>query len=371
VLRLSPRALPAQLRLASLDLRLGDLTTATQLAEQVIERDPGVLEAQLILTRSLLGRGDVTRATAAARALVERFPQSGPAQTEAGLVALRRGDRAAARAAFEKALALDAALVEPLMWLVRLDLADKQVARARGRVEARLKATPKNSTVLVLAGQTWASTQDPAKAEEFFRRAIEADAANFDAFQQLAFLYMSQKRLDDALAQFEKLASQQSRATGAQTMAALILEAQGKQAEAGRRYERIVQADPRAAVASNNLAWMLASRGEQLDRALQLAQAAKAELPDVPAVNDTLAYVYIKKQLGALAVPLMKQAIAKQAADKQPEEPAYFYHLGLALAQTGDKAGAKQALERALKLKADFEGADEARKVLATLEPAS
>ena len=58
-----------------------------------------------------------------------------------------------------------------------------------------------------------------------------------------------------------------------------------------------MEADPRAAVAANNLAWMYASRGEQLDRALQLAQAAKAELPDDAAVSDTLAYVYIKKQL--------------------------------------------------------------------------
>ncbi len=146
-------------------------------------------------------------------------------------------------------------------------------------------------------------------------------------------------------------------------MAAMILEAQGKQDEARRRYERLVEANPRAAVASNNLAWMYASRGEQLDRALQLAQAAKAELPDVPAVNDTLAYVYIKKQLGSLAVPLLKQAIAKQAADKQPEDPL-LHHLGLAYAQTGDKAAARQALEHALKLKADFEGADEARALL-------
>jgi tetratricopeptide (TPR) repeat protein len=367
VLRLTPRSLPAQLRLASLDLRLGNLTTATQLAEQVVQRDPSVLEAQVILTRSLLGRGDLTRAAAAAKALVERFPQSGLAQNEAGLVALGREDRAGARAAFEKALALDATLVEPLVWLVRLDLADKQVARARGRVEARLKAAPNSSAVLVLAGQTWASSQDTAKAEEFFLRAIQADASNLDAFQRLAFLYMSQKRLDEALAQFEKLAVQQPKATGPQTMAALILEAQGKQEEAAQRYERIVQADARAAVASNNLAWRLASRGEQLDRALQLAQAAKAELPDVPAINDTLAYVYIKKQLGALAVPLLKQAIAKQAADKQPEDPSYFYHLGLALSQTGDKAGAREALDRALRLKADFEGAEDARQVLKTL----
>ena len=145
-------------------------------------------------------------------------------------------------------------------------------------------------------------------------------------------------------------------------MAGLILEAQGKGEEARRRYERLVEVAPRAAVASNNLAWMYASRGEQLDRALQLAQAAKAELPVEPDVNDTLALVYIKKQLGSLAVPLLRLAL-----EKRPDEPAFHYHLGLAYAQVGDKAAARLALEKALKLKADFEGADEARNLLRTL----
>ncbi len=82
-----------------------------------------------------------------------------------------------------------------------------------------------------------------------------------------------------------------------QTMAGLILQAQGKEDEARRRYEHLVEKDPHAAVASNNLAWIYASRGEQLDRALQFAQAAVAEIPDHPEFNDTLAFVYLKKQL--------------------------------------------------------------------------
>jgi len=146
-------------------------------------------------------------------------------------------------------------------------------------------------------------------------------------------------------------------------MAGLILQAQGKSDEARRRYERLVEVAPGgAAVASNNLAWMYASRGEQLDRALQLAQAAKAQLPDQPDVSDTLAFVYIKKQLGSLAIPLLRQAL-----EKRPDEPVFHYHLGLAYVQTGDKTAARQALERALKLKADFEGAEDARKVLRSL----
>jgi Flp pilus assembly protein TadD len=175
-------------------------------------------------------------------------------------------------------------------------------------------------------------------------------------------MYLSERKLDQALAEFDKLAARQPGAVGPPTMAGLILQAQGKDEEARRRYERLVELDPRAAVASNNLAWMYASRGEQLDRALQLARAAKAELPDHAGVNDTLGFVYIKKQLPALAIPPLRLAV-----EKDPGNPAFHYHLGLAYSQTGDKGAARQALEQALKLRADFEGAEDARKVLRTL----
>ena len=55
------------------------------------------------------------------------------------------------------------------------------------------------------------------------------------------------------------------------------------------------------------------------------------------------------------------------AAEKVPGNPTFQYHLGLAYAQTGDKAAAREALGRALKLKPDFEGAEDARQVLRTL----
>ena len=87
-----------------------------------------------------------------------------------------------------------------------------------------------------------------------------------------------------------------------------------------------------------------------------------AQVPDHPEFNDTLAFVYLKKQLPSLAIPPLRLAV-----EKAPANPAIHYHLGLAYSQIGDKVAARQALERALKLKADFDGADDARKVLRTL----
>jgi len=363
VLRLNPRAAAAQVRLAMIEMQRNALPSAAKLAEQAATLQPGNLAAQLVLARSLVATGDLDRATAVTRGLLEQAPQAAVVHNQAGMLALAKGDRAGARQSFEKALSLNDRMVEPLAALVALDLEEKRPEQARARVEQRLQKTPNASAVLALAGRTWAATGDMTKGEELLHRAIDADASNLEAYSLLAGLYLSQQKLDQAVAELDKIAARQPKAVGPPTLAALILQSQGKEEEARRRYERLVEGgNPDAAVAANNLAWTYASRGEQLDRALQLAQAAVAKAPEHPEFNDTLAFVYLKKQLPSLAIPPLRLAV-----EKVPSNPAFHYHLGLAYSQTGDKASARQALERALKLKADFEGAEDARKVLKTL----
>jgi tetratricopeptide (TPR) repeat protein len=362
VLRLNPRAQAAQLRLAQVQLQRGSPADTTKLAGQVAERQPGNLEARLMLARGYLASGDVDRAVTVTRELLSSYPESGRVHAQAGMLALRRGDAEAARASFDKALALDPGLLEPLAGLVASDLRQGHQDVARKRVEARLETAPTDSRVLLLAGRTWQATGDSAGAEDFLRRAIQADPSNFEGYSALVQLYAAGGKLDLALAEADRLAARQPGAVGPRTVGGLILLAQGRTDEARRRFEQVVEDDPRAAVASNNLAYLYASKGEQLDRALQLAQAAKAGLPENASVNDTLGFVYLKKQLPSLAIPFLRLAIKTS-----PSNPEFHYHLGTALAQTGDKAGARDALEQALRLKTPFEGADEARRLLGTL----
>ena len=249
-----------------------------------------------MLARSLLARGDLDRATAVTRSLVEAAPQAAVVQNQAGMLALAKGDRAGARAAFEKALSLNdragGSRCRPSSRWISTRRSRNARARGSSTVCRRRRTTAPCSPSQAARGRRPATAP---KGEEFLRRAIDADASNLDAYSLLGGLYLSQKKLDQAIAEYDKLAARQPGAVGPPTMAALILQAQGKDEEARRRYERLVEANPRAAVASNNLAWMYASRGEQLDRALQLAQAAKAELPDHPEVNDTLGFVYLEE----------------------------------------------------------------------------
>jgi tetratricopeptide (TPR) repeat protein len=143
-------------------------------------------------------------------------------------------------------------------------------------------------------------------------------------------------------------------------MAALILHSQQKLPEAKKRYEKIMDLDPTAAVAANNLAWIYAEEGDRLDDALRLAQQAAARLPDNAEVQDTIGWIYYKKELPALAIPAFERS-----AEKVPDNASYHYHLALALKKAGNAERALRAVEQAIRLKPDYA---EAKTLLASLK---
>jgi Flp pilus assembly protein TadD len=168
--------------------------------------------------------------------------------------------------------------------------------------------------------------------------------------------------LNEALAEFDAMSKRQTKPVAALTFAGVILQGQGKTDQARDRFTRALELDPEATVAANNLAWLYAEAGERLDAALELALRAKARLPDSPEVDDTVGYVHYKRDSAAQAIPFFERSVKAS-----PDNALYHYHLGLALAKTSDPRRAKQHLTRALELKADFDGASEARALLRTL----
>jgi tetratricopeptide (TPR) repeat protein len=104
---------------------------------------------------------------------------------------------------------------------------------------------------------------------------------------------------------------------------------------------------------------MYAQSGANLDEALKLAQTAKQGLQNSPEIDDTLGWVYYKKDLGSLAVRAFADAVQKDARN-----PVYHYHLGLAYLLAQDRPNGRASLERALAISKDFDGASDAREKL-------
>jgi tetratricopeptide (TPR) repeat protein len=90
-----------------------------------------------------------------------------------------------------------------------------------------------------------------------------------------------------------------------------------------------------------------------------MARKAKELGGEIPAIMDTLGWIYYKKGVYDSAIEEFSSCV-----EKEPENPVFNYHLGLAYNKKWDYINAKKYLERALELEKDFKGADEARKIL-------
>jgi putative PEP-CTERM system TPR-repeat lipoprotein len=356
VLRINPRASQAQLQLSRLQLAHGDAAAAVLLAQQAVQNAPKYPPARLALAQGLVMQRQTSRASTEIAALLKDYPNAAPVHAVSGALKATTKDYRGARAEYSRAAELDPKSLEALNGLTLLDLAEKNVASARARVDKRLAAEPDNPEVLSLAGRVYLADNDPVKSEQTFRHLIEVQPSNIRGYTLLGQLYLLQHKVDAAKAEFEQRARLNPKDVSAHTMLAMILEVQKNVPEAKKKYEEVLSIDGRAAVAANNLAYLYADSGENLDRALNLAQTAVEQMPDNPAVQDTLGWVYYKKQLPDLAIRAFGQSIAKD-----PSNPLYHYHLGLAYVRGGNIAGARDSLGAALKLKPDYA---DARKAL-------
>lgn len=359
VARLNPRAISAQLQLARAHLLRGGTQAALQFAEEAVRLQPRNAVARLILARTLMADRKLDRAKEILRAVTTEYPQWAPALAQLGTLHLIDRQTAAAEQAYAEALRIQPDLLEGVAGLVAIDVSAKRPDSARARVEQQLTQRPRDIGMLLLGARTYAATGDRMRTEQMLRRALDVDPSVLQAYTLLAELYIRQGRLDEARREFETVAARRPTSVAAHTMVGIILQTQKKTREARERYEKAITIDPHAAVAANNLAWMYAEDGGSLDAALALAQTAKGRLPDQPEVNDTLGWIYYRKNLGTLAIPPLRASV-----EKDPDNPLYQYHLGLAYAQTGDDIKARMALSRALALQSDFEGAEDARRML-------
>jgi tetratricopeptide (TPR) repeat protein len=360
VLRLNPRTTQAKLALGQLQLRQGRTDASLGLAAEALANEPNNGDAQLLYVRGLIAQGTLDRAESELKQLMVRFPNSAAVHTQRGVLLARQNKIVAARADFDRALALNADDLEAFGGLVALDMASRNFAAARARVDARL-STSQTAPLLTVAARVYAESNDLASAERFLKQAVALDANDVTAYGALAGLYLSQQKLDAARTEFEAIFERSPKSVAALTMVGILLEAKGDYEGARDRFERVLLIDSEAAVAANNLAWIYVQHGGNLDVAMHLAQTARKRMPDVPEVGDTLGYIYYKKNLASLAI-----ATLKASAAKDPGNAMYHYHLGLAYASSGDVAQARGALARALALKSDFDGAEQARSMLSS-----
>jgi Flp pilus assembly protein TadD len=181
-----------------------------------------------------------------------------------------------------------------------------------------------------------------AAVQQYSRLVSAAPSSAFDHLR-LGDSLLQKGDTQQAVSQFETAKSLNPKDPQTNGMLALALSKAGKTEDAERAYRETLALQPENALVKNNLAYLLAEKGGNLDDALRLALEASRQQPANMSLADTLAYIYIRKSLPDSAIQILSNATRKD-----PNQPAYHYHLAMALLQKGDKAGSRRECEAAL-----------------------
>lgn len=269
-----------------------------------------------------------------------------------------------ARRAYERATALDPNEPEPLLSLVKVEVALGQATQSRTRLEALLVSHKDHPFAHGLLGEVLSLTREYEEAALHYREAVRLNPKWMTPWLNWATLSLSQKKPDIAVHVLEEGLKANPESEELHMLLASAHSEQGQIDLAIDAYETTLRLNPRNLLAANNLAVLLVdykSDPSSLQRAFSLSRDFEKEAPH-PLFIDTLGWVRFKMGQQEEAIRLMKDAVSKS-----PEMSVLNYHLGIAFFHSGQRAEARTHLSKALKGSDPFEGRREAERALAQM----
>jgi tetratricopeptide (TPR) repeat protein len=356
----------AQLLLAEIYLREGDVNLAQKEAQEVLKRQPVNYQAKLILGNAYMTQKELKLAQDAFESMIEMAPDNPVGYSRLGLLQRVLGKDRPALQNFEKALAINPKLMDVFTNVIRVDAAQKEYDRALKRCDRQLKIVEDSPSAVAviynLKGNLYAEQNKTSAAEEYFQKAIDQDPDFLQPYYSLARIYMAGNKVEDAISKYEALLKANPKQTAPHMFLGMIYENRKQYDLSETHYLAALDIDSGFAPAANNLAYILVEQGKDLNEALDFARTAREKLPNEPYVIDTMGWVYYKKGLYDSAIGEFTESLAKL-----PENPTVNYHLGMAYYKKGDPEQARTFLEKALSISDSFDGAQEAKQVLAGL----
>ena len=315
---------------------LNDLAMATSL-------DPKSARATMALVQTEMSLKHYDKALAAADALAKQQPNNPQVYNLKGAVNMVKGDIPAARAALEKALALEPTFAPAVKNMARLDLIEKKPDAAKQRYEkvlekdknnvdamtsigqlAMLQQRPEEATSwfekasnaspnavppAVTLGMHYLRTNQPAKALTLARKLQTANATNAEVLDLLGQAQVANKDLNGALETYSKLANVAPKSATPQMRLAAIHMSMQNNSAAASDLKRAVELQPDLLPA--RMAQVeLAMRSGRPDDALAIARQLQKSNEKSPVGYATEGDILLAQNKAAQAVPAYDKAFA-------------------------------------------------------------
>jgi tetratricopeptide (TPR) repeat protein len=240
--------------------------------------------------------------------------------------------------------------------------AEKRMPDAIKEVEKVIQVEPDRRDLKLYLADFQVRAEEYDAAIAVFQGLLDKDPKNADLLFRLAETYRRKGDLNMAIEKFRASSQAAPNEVRPLLQLALLMDGTGRQEQSTPIYEQVLKIQPDNPVALNNLAYLKAEKGIDLDQAQTMAQRARQRAPNSAEIADTLGWIYIKRNLSEEAVRVFQDLVAKD-----PKNPKFHYHYGMALYEKGDKPSTKRELLMALDDKPSKDDEAKIRDLLAKL----
>jgi Flp pilus assembly protein TadD len=284
--------------------------------EDRLRKDPGDHTALYNLAAVDMNEGDYRSAAGLFQQALDGDANDALTRTALAAALDGAGDWKHAKAEYEKALASDPSDANARFDLGQLETRHEDFAAAEASFRQLIADNPDDAGAHAALGAVLTATQRDAEAKQEFETTLTLDAKNFDALYDLASIEAGNQNSARAVDLLQRALKQRDDFDAHQLLAAVYAQS-GKLADALREFQAAQRLRPNDA---------------QTHLALARVYAEMGQMPDA-----------IREQRAALAL--------------DSSNPGDWNDLGVLQIHAGDKAAARDAFERALKLDPQNEAA--------------
>jgi len=358
----NPGYLDAVLLLAETNIQTGHSESAIEPLARVLRTNPEQRRAALLLATAygVLDRSD--DAVAVLQEQANRAPKDPQPYAALGLTYLRAKRYDEARQEFEKAAQLDPNNVALVAQLLELDLQQKHFEAARQRIRNHFQGKADSADAHFWEARVLAAEGKWDGVEAHLRRTLNLDPNFSGAYDLLVQSYIATNKLPQAIKELQDLLAKNPKNSSVLMTLAFVYERMKEYPKERDAYEQVLAINPNFVPALNNLAYLYTEQLNDLNKAYDLARKAHDLQPQDASAGDTLGWVLYKRGDYQQALLILQESA--QAG----ENSEIRFHLGMTAYMMGQTELAKTALRKAVNSADDFEGREEARRRLASLE---
>ena len=346
--------------LARIFLAKGDSARALKEADEILTISKDDLQAHLIRSSALLGVGDKGKAREELDTIAKIAPDNPDARYQSGYLAWETKDFKNAEKAFAELYRNNPKDLRGLIGVVETMISENHMAEAvKAMREASERESARTDLKLALANVLVRNEQYD-ESIQILQKLLAAEPKSSDLLLRLAETERRKGDVNTAIETFRRASQAAPNDPRPLLQLGLLMDGTGRREQAKPIYEQILKLQPDHPIALNNLAFIKAEEGTDLDEALTMAQRARQKMPDSTSIQDTLGWIYIKKNLSDDAVRLFRDLVRLE-----PNNASFHYHYGMALLQKGDKSSARNELETAIRNKPSKDDSDKIRQLLA------